>query len=62
MLPLLIEIHRASDNANKYVVSLRGIETENYNGLDLIRSFKLNSWNIINAIKEENDDIMTSGN
>jgi hypothetical protein len=39
-LPLLIEIHRVTENANKYVVSLKGIDTENDNGLDSIRSFK----------------------
>ena len=39
-LPLLIEIHRVSDNANKYVVSLKGIETETENGFDSIRTFK----------------------
>jgi len=43
-------------------VSLKGIDTENDNGLDSIRSFKKNSEKFINAIKEENDDIMTSGN
>ena len=61
-MPLLIEIHRITENANKYVVSLKGIDTENDNGLDSIRSFKKNSEKFINAIKEENDDIMTSGN